>query len=149
MAVDPDTIDIQAMSPDEFIGLVRAHSDAEIRDTFQAVGSSEALDRIFSIIPDYYRPDRAGDIDAKVRWRINDGRDEHHFTMHFLPDRMEAMRGHADDAIGTVTTDIVRFCRIITGQANAVKLLLTRKLKASGDVMFARRIQGFFDIPTG
>jgi alkyl sulfatase BDS1-like metallo-beta-lactamase superfamily hydrolase len=148
VSIDPSDIDVDALTPEEFIGMVHAHSDAEVRSTFQSVGADAALDRIFGMMPEYYRPDRVGDVDATVQWRINDGAQDHHYVIEFQPDACETWQGVAEQPTAAISTDIVRFARIVTGQANPVKLLVTRKLKASGDVMFARRIAGFFDIPT-
>lgn len=148
MAPQPQDIDVESMTAEEFIRLVHDSSDDEVRTTFQQVGAAAALDRIFAMMTEYYRPERAGDVDATVQWKINDGITDHHYVISFRPDRCETWSGTVDDPRTKVSTDIVRFARIVSGQANPVKLLMTRKLKASGDVMFARKIDGFFDIPT-
>ena len=147
MGIDPNDIDVESMTAEEFIDLVRSSDDDDVRTTFRAVGSAASLDRIFGMMPDYYVPARAGDVDAHVQWKINDGTDDHYYVIHFTPDACESWGGTVEDPTTTVSTDIVRFARIVSGQANPIKLLMTRKLKASGDVMFARRINSFFDIP--
>ena len=148
MAADPEAIDVDALTPQEFIALVQSSSDNEIRASFRAAGTSKGLDRIFAMMSEYYRPDRAGDVDAQVQWRITDDGEDFLYVIHFLPDACEARPGTVDRPTTTVSTDLARFARIVAGQANAVKLLMTRKLHASGDVMFARKIPGFFDIPS-
>lgn len=147
MPVDPNEINIAEMTAGEFIALVHDSSDEEVRATFQKVGAADALDRIFAMMSDYYRPERAGDVDATVQWRINDGVEDHHYVIHFTPQACETRSGTVENPRTTVSTDIVRFARIVSGQANPARLLMTRKLKASGDVLFARKIDGFFDIP--
>jgi alkyl sulfatase BDS1-like metallo-beta-lactamase superfamily hydrolase len=135
------------MTAEEFVALVKASTDDEVRTSFREAGTAEALDRIFGMMSLYYRPERAGDVDAAVQWKIRDEDVDHLYVVRFTPQGCTAERGTVDSPTTTVSTDLVRFARIVSGQANAVKLLLTRKLKASGDVMFARRIDGFFDIP--
>ena len=149
MAIDPQDINIDEMTPEEFIGLVKSSNDEEVRTTFREVGTASALDRIFGMMSDYFRPERAEGVNATVQWRINDGAEEHPYVVTFSDGTCEAHRGTVENPRTTVSTDIARFARIVSGQANPVKLLMTRKLKASGDVMFARKIDGFFDIPTG
>lgn len=149
MASNPQDIDIHEMTPEEFIGLVKDSSDAEIRATFREVGTAAALDRIFGMMSDSFRPERAEGVSAFVQWRITDGVEEHPYVISFADGTCETHRGTVDKPRTKISTDVARFARIVSGQANPVKLLMTRKLKASGDVMFARKIDGFFDIPTG
>ena len=147
MSAEPPAIDVQTMTAEEFVALVKASSDDEVRASFRAAGTAAALDRIFGMMTLYYRPERACDVDAAVQWRINDEGVDHLFVVRFNTEGCTAERGTVESPTSTISTDLARFARIVAGQANAVKLLLTRKLKASGDVMFAKRIDGFFDIP--
>ena len=149
MPIDPQGIDVDRMSAEEFVGLVKSCNDNELRAAFRGAGTAQALDRIFAMMTEYYRPERAGDVDATVQWRITDDGEDHHYFIRFTSTRCETARGESDDATTWITTDLARFARIVVGQANAVKLLMTRKLKASGDVLFARKIEGFFDLPVG
>jgi putative sterol carrier protein len=41
--------------------------------------------------------------------------------------------------------DPVAFLRMTAGQVNGMKLILARKLKVRGDMMFAPRVEGLFD----
>lgn len=149
MPIDPKDIRIGEMTAEDFIMLVKSSSDDEIRATFRAVGTASALDRIFGMMSDYFRPERAEGVNASVQWRISDGAEEHPYVIRFADGTCEAHRGTVDEPRTSVATDVARFARIVSGQANPVKLLMTRKLKASGDVVFARKLDGFFDIPTG
>ena len=149
MAIDPQDININEMTPEEFVGVVKSSTDDEIRATFRDVGTASALDRIFGMMSDYFRPERAEGVNATVQWRISDGAEDHPYVITFVDGTCEARRGTVDKPRTSVETDVARFARIVSGQANPVKLLMTRKLKSSGDVMFARKIDGFFDIPTG
>ena len=147
MSTDSPGINVDTMTAEEFVELVKASSDEEVRISFREAGVEAALDRIFGMMTLYYRPERAGDVDAAVQWRIRDEDIDHLYVVRFTPEGCTAERGTVESPTSTISTDLVRFARIVSGQANAVKLLLTRKLKASGDVMFAKRIDGFFDMP--
>jgi SCP-2 sterol transfer family protein len=41
------------------------------------------------------------------------------------------------------------FLKLVTGNANPLKLALTGKLKVRGDLLFAPRVQRFFEVPRG
>lgn len=56
--------------------------------------------------------------------------------------------GEDSGADTTLKLDLARFARVAAGQANGVKLLLTRKLKASGDIALAKEMPTLFDIPS-
>jgi alkyl sulfatase BDS1-like metallo-beta-lactamase superfamily hydrolase len=147
VSADPPAIDVATMTAEEFVALVKASSDDEVRSLFRTAGTAAALDRIFGMMTLYFRPERAGDVDAAVQWRIRGEDVDHLYVVRFTPEGCTSERGTVESPTATISTDLVRFARIVSGQANAVKLLLTRKLKASGDVMFAKRIDSFFDIP--
>lgn len=119
MAAEPYDVDVDAMTAEEFVALVR----------------------------DHFAPDRAGGTTGRVQMRITDDGEPHPYVIELEGEPCSTRRGTADDPRTTITTDLVRFTRIAVGQADGVKLLLRRKLKASGDVSLARRIPGFFDIP--
>ena len=145
MAVEPLDIDISATSPEDFARLVKDSDDELMLATFHAVGTKKALDRIFAIMRERYV---GGDKhNAPVQWRITDGRGEHPYVVTLRGAECPPPAGTADRPTATLTTDLARFARIAAGQANGVKLLMTGKLKASGDVGFARKLPSLFDIP--
>lgn len=141
--VDVD-VDIEALSPEGFAHLVHDSDDETIRATFRAVGTSRALDRIFAIMPERYI---ASGAHATVQWRITDDGETFPYVVDLRDDQCITRAGTAGDATATLTTDLARFARLAAGQASGVKLLMTRRLRASGDVNFARKLQSMFDIP--
>ena len=58
-----------------------------------------------------------------------------------------ARSGTADSPKVTFTLDLVPFTRLVTGQQDGMKLFMTGKLKLGGDMMFATRVNGFFEPP--
>ena len=147
MPAQPLDVDINAMTPEEFVLLVRDSSDDQIRATFRAAGTEQGLDRIFDIMEDRFLPERAAGVSATVQWRITDEGEDHAYVIGLHDGQCETRRGTAQRPTTTITTDLARFARIAAGDANPIKLLMTRKLKASGDVNLGRRMATFFDIP--
>ena len=144
---EPLDLDIDAVDAQTFAVLVHDAKDDQLVATFRAVGTAPALDRIFEIMAERFLSQRAGDVRATVQWRVTDDGDEHPYVVTLDDGTCSARRGTADRPTTTLTTDLARFARIAAGQANGVKLLLTGKLRASGDIALARKLPGFFDIP--
>lgn len=147
MPVQPLNVDIHAMTPEEFVHLVRDSSDDQIRVTFRAAGTEEALNRIFDIMEDRFLPEKAGSVTATVQWHVTDDGEDHPYVIGLHDGQCETRRGTAQRPTTTITTDLARFARLAAGEANPVKLLMTRRLKASGDVNLGRRMATFFHIP--
>ena len=144
----PVDVDVDALTPDEFAHLVKDHDDATLRATFRAIGTGRALDRVFAIMQDRYLPENAGDLSATVQWRITDDGQEHPYVIELEGPSCVTSAGEAPSPDTTLKLDLARFARVAAGQANGVKLLLTRKLKASGDIGLAKRMPSLFDIPS-
>ena len=60
----------------------------------------------------------------------------------------EVHSGHAENPKVTLTTDLVNFVKMIAGAANGTQLFMTGKLKLSGDMMYAMKIESLFERPT-
>jgi putative sterol carrier protein len=46
-----------------------------------------------------------------------------------------------------LTSGLVPFIKLVTGEAQGPQLFMAGKLKVSGDLMFSTRIMSFFDQP--
>ena len=145
MAVEPVDVDMESLSPEEFARLVKDSSDDVMLATFHDVGTKQALDRIFAIMQERYVGGNKPD--ATIQWRIKDGSEQHTYVVTLKDGVCETTPGTADRPTTTLTTDLARFARVVAGQANGVKLLMTGKLKAAGDVNLARKLPALFDIP--
>jgi putative sterol carrier protein len=86
-------------------------------------------------------------VQATVQWEITDDGEQHDYVVELDGSQCTTGSGKAGKASTTLRTDLARFARLTAGQANGIKLLATRKLRASGDVNLARRLPGMFDIP--
>lgn len=80
----------------------------------------------------------AGDGDAVERWFV-------------VLEGGECRTGRNLDVRPRVTFELgaLDFLKLVTGNANPLKLALTGKLRIRGDLLFAPRVQGFFEIPRG
>ena len=141
-------VDVDALTPEEFARLVKQSDDDTLRATFRSVGVTRSLDRVFAIMQERYLPENAGSTHATVQWWISDDGQEHPYVIELTPGSCVTSAGEASSPDTTLRLDLARFARVAAGQANGVKLLLTRKLKASGDIGLAKKMPTLFDIPS-
>lgn len=148
MAAGTEAPDPADMTADQFAHLVRAWGeDGYIVEGIRAAGVEVVLDRIFGEMAERFRPsdERRGD----VLWLIDVRGDQHAYVLHMRGDDCTAEQGRVDDPRVTFHMDLASFARLVTGVANPIRLLITRRLKVSGDLLFARRVPASFEMPTG
>jgi putative sterol carrier protein len=142
---DPGTV-----SAEEFARLIAAwEDDGIIEEGLRAVGVERVLDRVFDQMAERFRPDRAGDREGMVQWRIHVRDEEHAYVLRIEGGSCTAGRGAAEDPRVTFLADLAAFARLITGQADPVRLVLKGRLRVSGDLLFARHVPTFFEMPRG
>lgn len=140
----------QGFSPDqvtaeEFAGLVANATDEQIVEVIHSVGTKETLNRIFDNFPERFVPEKAQGVDAEIQFVVTDEGEEHPHLVTVRNGTCTTEEKRADDPKVTLTTDLVSFVKLITGQAQGVQLFMTGKLKVSGDLMFSQRIMTFFE----
>ena len=142
----------QGFSPDqvtaeEFVGLVANATDEQIQEVVRAVGTKETLNRIFDNFPERFVPEKAQGVDAEIQFVVTDEGEEFPHVVTVRNGTCSTEEKRADDPKVSLTTDLVSFVKLITGQAQGVQLFMTGKLKVSGDLMFSQRIMTFFETP--
>jgi len=140
--------DPENLSPEQFIQLVQSANDEQIVEAIHATGTERALEGIFAGMQESFRPDRAGGEDADIQWVVVDDGTEHPWVTAIHGGACEARSGPADSPKVTLTTDLVNFVKMIAGEANGTQLFMTGKLKLSGDMMYAMKIESLFERPT-
>src|SRR6266566_7668475 len=140
-------IDPQNMTPEQFIQLVQSASDDQIVEAIHGSGTEPTLQQIFAGMQQTFRADRAGDTDADIEWVVVDDGAEYPWVTAIHGGACEVRPGHAENPKVTLTTDLVNFVKMIAGAANGTQLFMTGKLKLSGDMMFALKIESLFERP--
>ncbi|HEY7875434.1 MAG TPA: SCP2 sterol-binding domain-containing protein [Actinomycetota bacterium] len=140
----------QGFSPDqvtaeEFASLVANATDDQIQEVIRGVGTKETLQRIFGNFPERFQPDKAQGVDAEIQFVVTDQGEEFAHLVIVRDGTCTTEEKRAEDPRVTLTTDLVSFVKLITGQAQGVQLFMTGKLKVSGDLMFSQRIMTFFE----
>lgn len=137
------------VSAENFAKLVAAwEDDGIIVEGMRAVGIEEVLEQVFTQMSERIRPEATQDLQTTVQWEI-DARDETHpYVLRIDHGEGSYEKGHAEDPRVTFRADVASFARLITGQANPFVLVATRKLRISGDLLFARKVPTFFRMPS-
>ena len=109
------------------------------------MGTKDTLNRIFDNFPERFQPAKAQGVDAEIQFVVTDQGEEFPHVVTVKDGTCTTEEKAATDPKVTLTTDLLSFVKLITGQAQGVQLFMTGKLKVSGDLMFSQRIMTFFE----
>ncbi len=130
-----------------FAELVAGSSDEDVAASMRDPElRHKVLAAIFGQMPGRLRADRARGLDAVVHWIVTgqgDARDEWEVVIR---DAACTVHEGFTEPKATVSFEVpdVQFLRMIAGQTTGMKLMIARKLRVRGDMMFAPRIEGLF-----
>jgi hypothetical protein len=137
----------QISTPKDLAALLDAPGvdDAVINQFVTTVGTDRVLDRLFTLMGTRFLPEKAGADAGVVEWTIqtDDGPRVYHVTIS--GGRAEGARGPAPRARTTLRLNTPNLMRLCSGKLNGVTAVITGKIKLGGDLMFAARMQGYFD----
>lgn len=138
----------ESISAEQFAELIaHAESDEQIADGLRMVGTEAVLGRVFDVMGERLRPERAEGVEAEIEWIVVDEGEEHTYVTRIEDGSCEVEKAEAINPRVTLKTDLATFARLITGQAGGPQLFMKGRLKVSGDIWFAQRITGLFDMP--
>lgn len=139
---------VEQMTPEQFAQLVSGASDEEIIQGIHGAGTEAALDRIFQGFEERFVPERAQGVTADVQWIVVDDGQEHPYRLRIADGTCTAERGRVEgEPRVTLTTDIVSFAKLVTGNAQGPTLFMAGKLKLQGDMMFSMQLNNYFERP--
>lgn len=143
------TEQIEAVSPGEFIAIVKGLSDKDLKAVMDSPNREAIISTIFRRMPELFNADKAKNVDAGVHWSITGRPDggEDEWTSRFSGGTIEVLPGHDGDATLTLKMSPSDFTKVITKSGNPVMMFMTGKIKAKGDLSLAANISNFFDIP--
>ncbi|MGH2723713.1 MAG: SCP2 sterol-binding domain-containing protein [Actinomycetota bacterium] len=139
---------VEQLTPEQFAEMVSGASDEEILQGIHGAGTEAALDRIFQGFEERFVPERAQGVTADVQWVVVDEGQEHPYRLRIADGRCTAERGRVEgEPKVTLTTDIVSFAKLVTGNAQGPALFMGGKLKMQGDMMFSMQLNNYFERP--
>lgn len=107
------------------------------------------LTEVFRRMAAHLRTDRAISVHAVVRWRIGCGHNNEYEQFQTVIAGGSCVTNTQLDSSPriTLTLPMADFLRLATGTASPARLLIGRRLRIRGDLRFALRLAGLFDIP--
>ena len=145
-SIDPETVDPQA-----FARTIAEASDEQIREGLSGPVRERALKEIFRRMEAHFDAVKARDVEAVIHWRIGgrpEGGHDQYETVIRGGSCTVSQGGSAEPRVAFQVDDPVDFLRLVTGNANGPMLFMSGKLKIQGDLLFAARVQSFFQIPS-
>ena len=136
------------INAEEYAALVADASDEDLERGL-AENRELVLSEVFNRMPEAFRADKAGDLDAVVEWRVKGAADGGHdsWQLTIRDGRCTLAREGSEDPTVTLIVGPVDFLKLVTGNASGPMMFTFGKLKVRGDLMLAARIQSFFAVP--
>ncbi|MGK5498951.1 SCP2 sterol-binding domain-containing protein [Streptomyces sp. URMC 125] len=142
-----EDLDPASACPEEFSRIVRDLSTREIRELMRGDRRRRVLGEVFRRMERQFRPERAGPLDALVRWEVT-GESEvvHEVAVAGGACTVREGRSGADPHV-TPTTGDAEFLRLASGNAGPVTMFTTRRLRIAGDLGLAAGPARYFGVP--
>ena len=134
----------EAATPEDLATLIKGLSDEEIAQGASAAGVGVVLERIFATMQSMFRPEQAQGQDGVVQWEVGDGESTHVYHVIIDAGTCRIGAGPADAPKATLSFTLPNFLRFMAGEMNGIQAFMTGKVRISGDVMYAQRMEGFF-----
>jgi putative sterol carrier protein len=139
--------DVSMIPPDQFAALIAQASDDQIAEGMQ-VNRALLLEEIFGRWPDQFDPARASGVNAVIEWQItNPEGGEDRWQIEIRDGACSVARDGDADPDVTFRVGPVDFVKLIAGAESGPKLFVFGRLKISGNLMLAARVQSFFRQP--
>jgi putative sterol carrier protein len=142
--VNPATLE-----PREFAQVVKRSSASDLKRLMTGEQRRAVLDEVFVRMPNVFRADRAGSINAVLHWKVGDRPDGGADTYELVIADRTCTLSDGPDRTPTLEMSIgaVDFLKMVTGNANPIALFMLGKLRAKGDVGLTARVPNLFDVP--
>lgn len=131
-----------------FAQLVSSASADQLREVMAHAEIRELiLVRVFEQMEQRLRPQKARGMHEVIHWKIDGRADGGQDAFQITINDGVASASRTLDAKPRVTfeMDSLAFLQLISGHTSGMKLMLSRKLKVRGDMMFAPRVEGLFE----
>lgn len=134
---------------EEVVALLTATPDDVVRDlVHEEAVRRGAVSALLSRLHEFADPARLAEVEGVVDFDLLvRGTGSERFRLRFADGTVVATDADAAVADVVVRLSVLRFLRLVTGQANAALLLLGGRLSVEGDAMLALAVGGIFRVP--
>lgn len=132
-----------------FARQVKRATDGELLALMQSPRRESLIDDIVEDLPAVFLPDRAGDLDAVVHWKVTGRPEGGTDTLELVisAGTLAASREPSRMPRLTLTLGPADFLKMVTGNANPKLLFLRGRMKARGDLGLTTRFPSLFNTP--
>ena len=127
--------ELAGRSPEEVLAFLRTASDDEIRDAVHGIGTDVVLGLLFEGMAGRYAP-KPGRPPGRLAFALDDDGTEQLHVLEVGPDGGRVVPP-GEAARATLRTSLVRFLRVAAGALDPKLLVLTGRLRISGDLVWA------------
>ena len=144
-----DAPDLSSVSPAEFAQLIADAKDKDLAAGMASEARGDILGEVFRRMEEHFDAEAAGDTDAIVHWKIYDrpGGGYDHYEVTIRDGRCDVSSRPREEPDVTFRVPPVDFLRLVAGDASGMKLALRRRLRVTGDLALARKVERWFEIP--
>lgn len=134
--------------PAVFARQVKAASDEELRDLLAGDRRATVLGDLVRGMPDVFRADRAGTLDAVVHWHVTgpDGAEDVFELRIARGTCVVSERAELTPRL-VLRLGAVDFVKMATGNAGARLLFMRGRLRVRGDLGLVNKLPVLFDVP--
>ncbi len=123
------------MNPDDVVAFLRTSSEPEIAAAVDELGVGAVLDVVFDGMADRFGV-RPGRLPGVLAFELEHGGEQHRRGVRLTEGGAQVDLAPADPR-ATLRTTLVRFLRIAVGAQDPKRLVVTGRLRLSGDVLWA------------
>lgn len=124
---------------------VKGLSDEDLTAQIKGLGVDEVLTQIFDGMKDAFVPEKAKGDTATIQYDIDTDEGPKPWQVKIADGTCETMPGEATDPKVTLKLALPDFVRLIFNQVQGPQLFMRGKLKLKGDMMYAMKMQGYFE----
>ncbi len=106
------------------------------------------IEQVFDLMPERFLPDHAGDMDAVIQMDLS-GDDGGLWTLQVKNGAFSVTAGARADADVTMSMQASDWLDIANGEANSMALFMQGKIRVSGDMGLAMKMQTMFELSGG
>lgn len=132
-------------SREDLAAVLEGRSRSDIRDAVRHLGPERVVTQVVDVLNRHAAPRGELPRTATVQWAVTSERtDPMPFFFRIDEFRFAALPGTVEGPRATITLDATDFLLLMAGRLDVVRAFLSRRLRVTGDIMFARTIEGWF-----
>jgi putative sterol carrier protein len=139
MALDLSTIDDRA----GLASAIAGKSDDQINESL-AGRSAAAVNKVAGSMKTYFRPEKAAKQNAVIQYDVKTPDGVMTFQVKVANGQCDVQEGAPQAALATLNVSLPNFLRLASGKLGGLHAIVTGRLSVSGDVLLARRMEGWF-----